>query len=122
MKLANKVNILGTEYKIRLVKISEIKSLKENGWCALNNRLTKEILIGDPTETEYFGNLTKREQEIQTKHSLRHEIIHGFLQESGLQDDSHRPDVGWAYNEEMIDFFAIQFPKIQKAFKEAGCL
>lgn len=37
----------------------------------------------------------------------RHEIIHAFLEESGLADNSE-----WARNEEMIDWFAIQLPKI----------
>ena len=27
----------------------------------------------------------------------------------------------WARNEEMVDWFAIQWPKLSKAFKEAGC-
>ena len=122
MKLADKVNILGTEYSIKIVKISETDSLLKNHWRASNNSLTKTILIGDPTETEFFGDLTKAEQEIQTKQSLRHEIVHGFLQESGLQQDSFNTNHGWATNEEMIDWIALQFPKLQKAFKEARCL
>lgn len=28
----------------------------------------------------------------------------------------------WAMNEEMVDFFALQFPKITKAMKKAGAL
>lgn len=51
---------------------------------------------------------------------LRHEIIHAFLYESGLWQDSYGSKC-WAQNEEMVDWFAIQEPKIHKAFKEAGC-
>ena len=47
----------------------------------------------------------------------RHEIIHAFLFESGLAENS-----AWAQNEEMVDFFAIQFPKLLKAFETAGAL
>ena len=47
------------------------------------------------------------------KKVLRHEIIHAYLGESGLRSSSE-----WAENEEMVDWFAIQFPKILKTFSE----
>lgn len=40
-----------------------------------------------------------------------------FLFESGLGDNCK-----WARNEEMVDFFAIQFPKIVKVMQDAKCL
>ena len=52
------------------------------------------------------------------KETLRHELIHAFLNESGLSYSSLNYSSAWAKNEEMIDFFAIQFPKIVKVFKE----
>ena len=51
------------------------------------------------------------------KQVIRHEIIHAFVFESGLDTCSD-----WAKNEEMVDWIAIQFPKLLKAFKEADCL
>ena len=54
--------------------------------------------------------------------TLRHEITHAFLNESGLQNDTSVPGSGWATNEEMVDWIAIQFPKMKKAFEEADCL
>lgn len=50
------------------------------------------------------------------KSVIRHEIIHAFLYESGLDSCS------WAANEEMVDFFAMQFPKLLQIFKEADCI
>ena len=44
-------------------------------------------------------------------------MIHAFLHESGLAVNSD-----WAQNEEMVDWFALQAPKLFKAFKEAGAL
>lgn len=55
------------------------------------------------------------------KQVLRHEIVHAFLYESGL-DGSTWKTHGWAVNEEMVDWIAIQFPKILKAFQECNCL
>lgn len=79
-------------------------------------------MIGDTSEEEFFGVMSEEEQKIQTKRILRHEIIHAFFNESGLQDDSSNIDCGWAVNEEMVDWIAIQFPKMVKAFEEADCL
>jgi len=55
------------------------------------------------------------------KQVLRHEIIHAFLYESGLYGSSLSSD-RWALNEEMVDWLAIQFPKILKAFEDVGCI
>lgn len=117
-----KLNVLGTEYTIEVVKISECESLRKNRWCGSCNELTHKILVGDASEEEFFGELTDEEQKLITKQILRHEITHAFLNESGLQESSCNLDRPWARNEEMIDWFAIQFPKIRKAFEDAGCL
>lgn len=54
------------------------------------------------------------------KKVLRHEIVHAFLYESGLWQNAYGSKC-WAKNEEMIDWMAIQIPKIQRAYKEAYC-
>lgn len=115
------VNILGTEYTIKNVKISECSFLKDNNFSGSCNSQTKEILIGDPTEEEYFGKLTEQEQTSTIKEVLRHEIVHAFFNESGLQQSSNQCEA-WAINEEMVDWIAIQSPKMFKAFQEADCL
>ena len=48
------VNILGTEYKIEMHKISEDKEMKENNWAGYCNELTKTIIYADTSEEEYF--------------------------------------------------------------------
>jgi hypothetical protein len=117
-----RVNVLGTEYTIKIVKISECESLERNHWCGSANKFTKEILIGDVNEEKYFGEMNDKEKEITTKQIMRHEITHAFFYESGLQESSLNYSNGWAENEEMVDWFAIQFPKMLKAFKEAECI
>ena len=54
------------------------------------------------------------------KKVLRHEIIHAFLLESGLQENFTHPEYG--HDETFIDWIAVQFPKILKAFKAADAL
>lgn len=111
-------NVLGTEYKIETRKVSEDKFLKENhlsGYCSEDECL---IVIADLNEEQYFPNMTDFEKEIYRKKTLRHELFHAFLNESGLQDSALRPECPWSKNEEMVDWFAIQSPKIFKVFKE----
>lgn len=118
-----KVNVLGTEYTIETVKVSECDYLRNNNLCGVCKWRERRILVADTSEEGYFVLSTEEAQRAYTKEITRHEIIHAFLYESGLCDNSHTFDrSGWAVNEEMVDWFALQSPKIFKAFEEAGCL
>ncbi len=116
------VNILGTEYKIEMHKISEDEEMKENDWSGYCNESTKTIIYADTSENEYFPYMSDIEKEIYTKSTLRHEITHAFLNESGLSDNANCYSRSWAKNEEMIDWIAIQSPKIFKVFQELDLL
>ena len=114
------VNILGTEYTIETHKISEDDILKDNQWSGYCGEESKEIVVADMSEKPYFA-LNEAEQEIYRKKTLRHEITHAFLNESGMSDCS-KESQHWAKNEEMVDWFAIQSPKIFKVFQELDIL
>lgn len=119
--MKNTVMILGTEYTIETHKVSEDKFMEDNqfaGYCAEE---TKRIVVADMSEEKYFC-LDKNEQEIYRKRVLRHEIIHAFLNESGLSDDASKTDGAWSKHEEMVDWIAIQFPKIAAVYKELGIM
>lgn len=110
------VNILGTEYRIEVHKRSEDECMRKNGadgYCSDDGKL---IVIADTSEKESFPDMTD------IKRLLRHEIKHAFWDESGLQHCSSVPMGAWARHEEMVDWIAIQFPKIMKAFQEVGAL
>lgn len=117
-----KINVLGTEYVIETHKVSEDDILKNRrlaGYCGEESKL---IVVADMAESEFFPDMNEQEQQTFRKKVLRHEIIHAFLNESGLSDSSSVPEQGWARHEEMIDWLAIQSPKMVKAFQEANCL
>ena len=119
--IPREVNILGTEYGIEVHRISEDPDLKNYNRGAYCDKLSKLIVIADLSEKEYVD--ISIEQEIDYwKELLRHEILHAFLNESGLWENSYQPECGWAMNEEMIDWFSIQSPKIFKAYQEVGAL
>mgnify|MGYP000857330482 CR=1 FL=1 len=110
------VDILGTEYKIYYKTDEEEPYLETcDGFC---DRSRKEIVIAQmqPNPDTYQVNL-----EWYRKKVLRHEIIHAFLHESGLEENSNSSD-NWSGNEEMVDWIAIQFSKILIAFQKADCL
>ena len=122
MDIAKSVNVLGTEYKIEVHKVSEDEYMKNNllsGYCAEEG---KYIVVADMSEKQFFDNMNDREQKIYANKTLRHEIIHALLNESGLSDSANATSGSWTRNEEMVDWFAIQSPKIFKAFKEVGCI
>lgn len=101
-KNLTEVRILGVKYKI--LYCEDAKSDSE--------------FSADPNTSAYIDyykkNIIVKKESDNFKYFLRstilHEIIHGFLFESGLDisiDD-------WAENEEMVDWFALQFEKIEK--------
>lgn len=107
-----KVNILGTEYTILERKLNEDSKLERlNGYCDTSIKL---IVLRDVKEVEDDED-SQKDLKVYRNRLLRHELIHAFLFESGLDDD-------WAINEQMIDFFAMQFEKIEEAFESAGAL
>lgn len=113
------LNILGTEYTVTKRKYGEDPAFVNlEGYC---DRNTKEIVYCDMTTYPGWGNSPKKACEEEEKEVLRHETIHAYLDESGLEECSL--DVGsWAKNEEMIDWFAIQGPKIMRTWTEAGAV
>lgn len=109
-----KINILGTEYDFLIQSTSNNPKLEEcNGLC---EQYSKKIIISDLEEAKKDVLCVEKLQEFKKK-VARHEVIHAFLGESGLRGNSP-----WAENEEMVDWFAIQFPKILEVFKELGVL
>lgn len=113
-----KVNILGTEYQVLFGKESDYPNLKENDGYVDTSE--KKIFVDDMTAHE--GDIARKQNiGYYRNHVLRHEIIHAFLFESGLDNESCSPR-NWACSEEIVDWFAIQSPKIFKVFTELGLM
>ena len=113
-----KVNILGTDYEI--IKGSEKEYPRLKVCDGYTDASIKRIVILD------YDTLEKNDAHIKDfsvleKQVIRHEIIHAFFHESGLWVNSNDVEQ-WAMNEEMIDWIALQFPKMYQAFKDANCI
>ena len=109
-----KINILGAGYTLSVCSEDEDSRLAEcDGFC---DETSKGLVVDN--YSKHIGDPTcKKNLQVQIRKNKRHEIIHAFLFESGLAENSE-----WAQNEEMVDFFAIQFPKLMEAIKNADAI
>ena len=108
-----RINILGSEWTIVERSEKEDQNLENaDGYC---DWTTRTIVV----EREMVGNLGDMESYI--RKVKRHEIVHAFLQESGLYECSAATEA-WANNEEMVDWIARLGPKLYEAWNAAGAL
>ena len=108
------VNVLGTEYKI---KISNKDDPKMEGADGYYEGVAKEIYLDETMFTTKDPLIIRGFQTKYWKKVLRHELIHAFIYESGLDSCCE-----WARNEEMVDWIAFIGPKIYAAWAEADAL
>lgn len=119
--MKDKINVLGTEYCIMFKSDEEVaKDMLCNvgecgGYCS---SAEKTIVIA---KFDQLHGENEESKEYLKKWNMRHEIIHAFLNESGISDNANEAKC-WAKNEEMVDWFAIQSPKIYKVFVELDIL
>lgn len=114
------VKILGSDWTIVYETLEENKGFEQcDGYTdatvkKIHIRRYKDSEIGPGKDFELES---VKEHD---KYVLRHEVIHAFFNESGLWQNSMSYSGSWAMNEEMVDWFAWQYPKIQKAFQILG--
>lgn len=121
MRFSPKVTVLGTEYIITIKEYDADEVFERcgaNGYCSFTG---DEIVLCDMKTYPDWEKETPVAIENQMKTTLRHEIVHAFLDESGLSANSIESSA-WARNEEMVDWIALQGPKIYKAWQEAGAV
>lgn len=105
-----KVDILGTTYLIRTD--TEKNNPKLIGTSGYTELYIKEIVIEPATEganVRYNSLISESNDKV-----LRHELVHAFLYESGL--------LAYSSDEKIVDWIAVQLPKMVKAMTETKCL
>ena len=108
--------ILGEYWGLYIGDDKEFPQLKNcDGYTDKTARCIVVIEKPEECSLKYFERYQRK--------VIRHEIIHAFLFESGLHSPAHYEA---AENEEhpemMVDWVAVQFPKLLKVFKDAGAL
>ncbi len=117
-----KVNILGTDYEIIKRKYDEEEAFERRSISGYCDGYTKQIVYCDMSTHKGWEHEEAESIKACEDLILRHEIVHAFFNESGLQESTFAYDGGWARNEEMVDWLAIQIPKIHKAYEQVGCI
>lgn len=97
------VDILGTEYDL-IIDGTNDKYPDLDGADGYCNYQLKQIVISKENN-EGTDSYKKYLEKV-----MRHEIIHAYLYESGLHE--------YASDETIVDWMAIQMPKLNKLFKE----
>lgn len=105
------VNILGKPYTI---KFTADWSKEDKDCAAIINYEHQTILIDENVIKNDWWFLS-------FKCTLIHEIIHGFMEESGLCRTIDEKD-SWVQNEDNIEWFSKQWDKINGALKELELL
>lgn len=107
------INILGAEYEIQVRREHEDACLKNIlGYMDPSSRL---IVVKNHVD-KLADAMDCDNLEIISKDTVRHEIIHAFFRESGLWNEDY------GQNETLVDWIALQLPKMVKAMFDAGCL
>lgn len=120
--VAKKVSVLGTDYTIRFVEQGQDKYMDDNNLAGYCDAHSHDVVVLILKSTKERAGEPEESLERQQDCTIRHELTHAFLNESGLRWDSYTSKEPWAVNEEMVDWIAIQSPKIFKLFSELGVL
>lgn len=107
-----KIKILGTEYNI-ILDADEKDYPKLKGLSGYTDFSVRKIILRKFIETDETLEDLKYYQRV----TLRHEIIHAFFYESGLDNNCE-----FARDEELVDWIAMQFEKMLGTFIEVGAI
>lgn len=105
------VNVLGTMYTIQESNKVDDPALEEcDGYC---DDTVKLCVIDSMNCSDAMAKQNMNEYK---KKVIRHELVHAFLFECGLAENS------WASNEEIVDWIASMHHKLHAAFEQAELL
>ena len=113
IELPVKINVLGTTYTVYAQTENENSNLHcADAYCDTS---VKEILIN----SEFDKDATIAKPEYYLKKIVRHEIIHAFMYESGLDEQATFDD---EHFEQMVDWIAIQHEKLHAIYQQLEIL
>ena len=114
-----RVSVLGVSYTLEYRTKAKDPELDTcDGYCDTSVKL---CVARKYTAAERREPNTKKDLDAYMRKCMRHELTHAFLYESGLSINGMSPE-SWPTCEEIIDWMAIQGPKLYAAWQRAGCL
>ena len=108
------IYVLGQKYTVTTT--TEEKDVRLHDADGICDKYSKEIVIRDLSEESKAPDAVRKFEDY-VKKILRHEIIHAYFFESGMDVES-----SYALNEELVDWMAIQLPKIAQTCEKLKVL
>ena len=105
-----KIHVKGTVYTVKVVPASELPT----NIIGNQDHTIKLIKICDFAGSDFGDPL------VEFRSTLRHEIVHAYLYECGL-DSALRNDPR-GHDEQMVDWIAIIGPELYETWKEADAI
>lgn len=109
-------DVLGSEWRLFIGDSAEFPYLEDmDGYTDKTERF---IVVSKPGEDCQLADYQWYQKKI-----IRHEVIHAFLFESGLHENMS-PGISQSggHPELLVDWVAVQFPKILKVYQELDVL
>lgn len=97
------VNILGTEYTYKEDDLNNPDLAVNDGYCRIYD---KQICV---RHVGYMAGISDATKLNRKAHVIRHELVHAFAQECGVQ---------YRDNEALVDWIAHIIPLVNKAYEE----
>lgn len=110
-----KIDVLGTEYEIILAGPGENEYLDKRNADGYTDPSIRRIVVRDNAK-KHRKITDQADLTVCQETTLRHEIIHAFLFESGLGCECQ-----W-HDEEAVDWVARMLPRLVNACVEAGAM
>lgn len=109
------VDVLGTPYHIWLdvSKSDDPELALSDGYCDVS---VKRIVVCNDEDSDLYDFAEYR------RNSLRHELIHAFMFESGIGPNTKWDWPGQTHPESLVEWIAFQIPKMVDAMKKVGAL
>ena len=110
MKLEFTVDVLGQPYDIKMVPYAGDPTFIGSDCQGFTDTSDHTITIQDFTVISDMGDPVAMLRRV-----VRHELVHAFMEESGLSDNWTHQD---GQDETIVDWIAIQWHKIDEAISE----
>lgn len=107
MQLNCKVNVLGQDYSVVMIPYGSDAMFVGSDMQGYTDTTDHSIILQDFTTVSDMGDPL-----VLVGRIVRHELVHAFLEESGLSDNWTHQD---GQDETIVDWIAIQWPKIDAA-------
>ena len=102
-----RINVLGTEYTVR----RDTEECRKYGGDGLQDRFKKEIILMRNADL-MDGCDDEEVRATYERQVIRHELIHAFMFESGMDK--------YGQDEDLVQMLAVLWPRINEAMEKMG--